>query len=138
MADGKQIFEIESEKIVPTVAFDKVVLVGIVAAGAFIRELGIAVNIGLIVTEVAHRNDGIEKQALNARHLDITAHQKTHAPLGADDGRGQHESLLLRTAYFTVNEPACESEILVVKGVRQLEGLFRKFPIRADANALAE
>ena len=39
---GKQIFESELEKIVPAVAFDEIVLVGIVAAGAFIGKIRIA------------------------------------------------------------------------------------------------
>ena len=36
--------------------------------------------------------------------------------LGAEDGRSQHEGLLLRAANFPVNVSRGDSEIFVVKG----------------------
>jgi hypothetical protein len=59
VADRQQIFEFEPEKIIPAVALDIVVFVRVVAAGAFIRIMRIAVDIRVAITEVTHRKDGV-------------------------------------------------------------------------------
>ena len=53
-ADRLEVFEFESEEVVPAIAFDEVVLVGVVAAGTFVGEIRIAIDIGIIILEITH------------------------------------------------------------------------------------
>ncbi|RPI70341.1 MAG: hypothetical protein EHM38_06095 [Geobacteraceae bacterium] len=59
VADRQQIVEPQPEEVVPAVAFNEVVLVRVVAAGAFTRKIGIAADEGFGVLEVTHRDDRV-------------------------------------------------------------------------------
>ena len=48
--------------------------IGVVAARAFAREIRITVDVGFIITEITHRYDGVQKQTLDPRHLDVLAY----------------------------------------------------------------
>ena len=119
-ADRQEIFEFEPEEVIPAVTLDEVILVGVVAAGAFIGKIRIADDVGLIVLEVAHRDDRVQKKAFNSRHLKIATHQKTHCrPFGTGHGSRQQCGVLLGTADHAVDISHRKAEALVVKCIRQ-------------------
>ena len=62
VADWQQIFKTQPEKVVPTVAFDIIVFVGIIAAGALVRKFLFAVYVNVGLLEIARLNNGIQKQ----------------------------------------------------------------------------
>ena len=64
VADGQQIFEFESKEVVPAVAFDIVVLVGVVLAGALALPAGAGPRVDLVVRGLIHKDERIEDHAL--------------------------------------------------------------------------
>ena len=57
MADRQQIFESQSKAVVPAIAFDKIIFIRVIAAGALIGKIRIAVGITLCIFKVTDLGD---------------------------------------------------------------------------------
>ncbi len=139
-AHGEKIFEPEPEEVVPgAVAGDEVFFVGVVASGALIGKITIAVHVEVKVLEVAGLEIRIQKQSIEEWHLQVSAHQEPQPrPFAADHSAGDQCRLLLGVSGHSVHVGGGKTKIFIVEGKGQVEDILLKFSIGSDHDALAE